>query len=127
MALIDQDVERAVHRLELIVGLLDLHLAEHVLLVETGVAGGVPKVHVGDVRGVDHVVAALERLRAEPVLHDQAHAPALGMPEDQAGPGQVLDAEEVKGGAELAVVAFLASSSILRCAVSWSLVGQAVA
>jgi hypothetical protein len=106
-ALIDQDVERAVHRLEHVVGLLDLDLAEHVLPVKTGVAGDVPEVLVRDVRRVDHLIAALEGLGAQPVLHDEPHAPALRVPEDEARAGELLDGEQAERGAQLAMIAFL--------------------
>ena len=47
-----EHVEGAVHRLELVVGALHLHLVEHPLLVKVEVARGLPQVHRRHVRRV---------------------------------------------------------------------------
>src|ERR1035441_8004977 len=104
---IDQDVERAVHRLELVIGVVPLDGREHVLRVEIGVAGGLPQVEARHVGGVDQRVAALQVLIAHPVFELFADDAALGMEEDESGAGEFLDAEEVKLLAQLAVVALL--------------------
>src|ERR1017187_5162155 len=104
---IDQDVERAVHRLELVIGVVQLNGREHVLRVEIGVAGSLPQVEARDVGGVDQGVAALQVLIAHPVFELFADDAALGMEEDESGTGEFLDAEEVELLAELAVVALL--------------------
>src|SRR6266851_3985405 len=104
---IDEDVARAVHGLELVVGLFDLDGAEHVFFEKSGVAAGFPEVEAHDVRGKDEVVAALEQFVAQPVLNDLSNEAALGMPEDEAGAGFFLNAEEVEFDTELAVVAAL--------------------
>jgi hypothetical protein len=57
------------------------------------------------VGGVDQQIAAAEALVAHPVFHDFADHGALGMPEDEAGAGELLNAEEVELLAEQAVVA----------------------
>ena len=80
---IDQDVERAVHRLELVLGVLELHAREHVLRVEAGVPRGLPEVESRHVRRVDQRVAALQVLVAHPVFELFADDAALGMEEDQ--------------------------------------------
>ena len=48
-----QAVEGAVHRLDLVHLVLDVHLVEHPLPVEVVVAGGLPQVEVGNVWGVN--------------------------------------------------------------------------
>ena len=53
----------------------------------------------------DHGIAALDALFAHPVFHDLANDGALGMPEDEAGTGELLNAEEVELLAEEAMVA----------------------
>src|ERR1035437_10225759 len=104
---IDQDVERAVHRPELVIGVVQLNGREHVLRVEIGVAGSLPQVEARHVGGVDQRVAALQVLIAHPVFELFADDAALGMEEDESGTGEFLDAEEVELLAELAVVALL--------------------
>src|ERR1035437_5950382 len=104
---IDQDVERAVHRPELVIGVVQLNGREHVLRVEIGVAGSLPQVEARDVGGVDQGVAALQVLIAHPVFELFADDAALGMEEDESGTGEFLDAEEGELLAELAVVALL--------------------
>src|SRR6266566_4412237 len=104
---IDEDVARAVHGLELVVGLFDFDGAEHVFFEKSGMAAGFPEVEAHDVRGKDEVVAALEQFVAEPVLDNLSNEAALGMPEDEAGAGFFLNAEEVELDAELAMVAAL--------------------
>ena len=51
------------------------------------------------------LIAAADALVAHPVFHDLADDAALGMPEDEAGAGDLLDAEEVELLAEDAMVA----------------------
>ncbi len=64
------------------------------------------RVHAAhDVRRVDELVAAAEALVAHPVFHDLADDGALGVPEDEAGAGELLNAEEVELLAEDAMVA----------------------
>ena len=104
---VDQDVAGAIHGLQLVIGLLDLHQAEHAVLVEIGVAGGLPQVEAHNVRGEYEIVAALEQLLAQPVFHERANQSALGMPKNQAGPGFFLNAEELELRAEFAVIAAL--------------------
>src|SRR6266849_3477277 len=55
---VDEDVARAVHGLELVVGFLDFDWPEHAVLVEIGMTAGLPEVEAHDVRSVDEVVAA---------------------------------------------------------------------
>ena len=98
---------RTVHGLELVVGLFDFDGAKHAVFEKSGVAAGLPEVEAHDVRGKDEVVAALEQFVAEPVLDDLSNEAALGMPEDEAGAGFFLNAEEVELDAELAMVAAL--------------------
>src|SRR5713101_1233641 len=104
---VDEDVARAIHGLELVVGLFDLDGPEHAVFEKSGVAAGFPEVEAHDVRGEDEVVAALEQFIAEPVFDNLSNEAALGMPEDEAGAGFFLNAEEVEFDAELAVIAAL--------------------
>ena len=59
LLLVDQDVERAVHRLEVVVRALHVHGREHVLLEPAQVPGGLEQLRLGDVRAVHKLVAGL--------------------------------------------------------------------
>src|SRR5260370_9726047 len=78
---INQDVARAIHGLELILGVVQLHGLEHVVAVKIGVAGSLPEIAAHDVRRVDQVITTRQVLIAHPVLNDLADAAALGMEE----------------------------------------------
>ena len=84
LRVVDREVERAVHRLQLVRDVLDLDRRVHVRAVVLGVPGRLPQVQLGDVRAVDEVVAALEVPVAPVVLDLLADEPALGVPEDRA-------------------------------------------
>src|SRR5580704_4468965 len=94
--LINEDVARAIHRLELVVGFFDFHWTKHVVFVKAGVAAGVPELAAHDVRRVDDVVSALEEFGAQPVFDDRADQAALRVPENQAGSGLILNAEKIE-------------------------------
>src|SRR5580704_14262045 len=123
--LINEDVARAIHRLELVFGFFDFHGAEHVVFVKAGVAAGVPELAAHDVRRVDDVVAALEEFHAKPVFDDGADQAALGMPEDQAGAGFIFDTEKIELRAKLAVVAALRFFEAMQIGVEFLLCEEA--
>ena len=106
-ALVDRDVEGAIHRLQLVLHPLDVDRRVHAGLVVLGVPARLPEVELGDVGGEDEVVAALQVLVPPVVLGLLADEGALRVPQHQAGPGVVRDREEVQLAAELAVVAAL--------------------
>ena len=68
-------------------------------------AADLPQLAAHHVGREDQRVAAAETLVAHPVFHDLADDAAFGMPEDQAGAGELLNAEEVELLAEQAMVA----------------------
>jgi hypothetical protein len=105
LGFIDEDVARAVHGLQLVIGLFDLDGTKHVFAIEIGVAGGFPQVESHDVRRVDQVVAALEELVAQPRFDQVSDEAALGVPENQARAGFFLNAEKIELRAELAMIA----------------------
>ena len=115
--LVDEDVERTVHGLHAIFGVVQLHGGEHVLRVVAVVAGGLPEVGAGDVRSEDQRVAAAEVLVAHPVFHLLADEAALGMPEDEAGAGELLNGEQVELLAEQAMVALLGLFELVEVVV----------
>ena len=121
----DQVVHGAVHRLEVVVlaGLahgavlvqfrVDVHRREHALAVPVQVAGDLVEVALGDVRGVDEVVAGIDVALAGVVLHGLADNAALGVEDRQAGAELVREGEQVQFRAELAVVAALGLGNAL--------------
>jgi hypothetical protein len=69
----DQDVERAVHRLEaVLVSLFERYRREHRVGEPLKVAGDLEKLCLGDVRGVGELVARAHVTPARVVLHDLA-------------------------------------------------------
>ena len=110
-------MERAVHRLQLVLHALDVDGRVHVGLVVLGVPAGLPQLDVRDVRRVDEVVAALEVLVAPVVLDLLADEPALRVPEDEPGARLVLRGKEVELAAEAAVVAALGLLDVLQVLV----------
>ncbi len=115
--LVDEDVERTVHGLHAVFRVVQFHGGEHVLRVVAGVAGGLPEVGAGDVRREDERVAAAEILVAHPVFHLLADEAALGMPEDEAGAGELLNGEQVELLAEQAMVALLGFFELVEVVV----------
>ena len=105
LILVNEDVERAIHRLHAVFGVVQLDRGEHVLGVEALVSAGLPELAARHVRGVHQRVAALQVLLAHPVFHLLADDAALGMPEDEPRSGQFLDGEQVELLAEHAMVA----------------------
>lgn len=113
----DQVVHRAVHRLEVVVlarlddgAVVVEHLVQvdrrvHSLAVPVEVAGRLEQLPLGDVRGVDERVAALDVLAPGVVLHLVADDAALGVEHRKPGADLVREGEEVELGAETTVVA----------------------
>ena len=105
--LVDEDMAGAVHRLEAVLGVVELHGRVHVFAVVCLVAGDLPELPAHDMRGKHHIVTTTDTFFAHPVFHGLADQAALGMPEDEAGSGDLLDGKEVELLAEHAMVASL--------------------
>ena len=72
-------------------------------------------------RREDEIVAASQELIAQPVFHQFANQAALGMPENQAGAGFVLNAEEIELDAQLAMIAALGFFEAMEIFVEFGL------
>ncbi len=105
--LVDQNMEGAVHRLEIVLLTVHVHRRVHAFLIEIQVAGGLPEPRLADVRGVGEVVAALDVLIAPEVLDDLADHRALGMPVGQPRPGLLVEGEQIKVLDQAPVIALL--------------------
>ena len=106
MALVHEDVERAVHRLEVVLlPAVELHGRVHALGEPVQVARLLEEGALGDVGRVDEVVARLHVALPRVLLHQPADGAALGVEDGQARADLLGEAEEVELGAELAVVA----------------------
>jgi len=84
-------VARAVHGLETVFCVIELHGRIHVAGVEAFVAGDLPELAAHDMRSEDERVPAAQALFAHPVFHDLADDAALGVPEDEASTCDLLD------------------------------------
>ena len=104
---VNQNVTRTVHRLQLILGIIQLHRREHVFRIKISVAGSLPQIAPHHVRGIDQRVAALQIRVAHPVFQLFADDAALRMEKNQTRPGQFLNAEQIQFLPQFAVVAFL--------------------
>ena len=103
----DQVVHGAVHGLEVVLAVLQLHRREHCVRVVRQVPGGLEQPTLGDVRGADVVEALLDVPAADVVLHLPLDHPASGVEHRQAGADLVGEAEQVQLGAEAPMVAAL--------------------
>ena len=83
-------MEGTIHGFDLIDLVLDIHLIEHPLAVKVVMAGGLPQVEIGNVRGVDNVVGLFEMLFLPEIFNLATDGRALGMPEDQSSAGIFL-------------------------------------
>ena len=106
MALVHEDVEGAVHRLEVVLRPpVELHGRVHPVGEPVEVAGHLEEVALGDVGRVDEVVARLDVALARVVLHQAPDGAALGVEHGEARADLLGEAEQVELGAQLAVVA----------------------
>jgi hypothetical protein len=96
----------AIHRLELVLNLVDVHRRVHVFAVEIEVARGLPQILASDMRGVEQLVVVAIVLVLPEILDKAAQLCPLGLPKDQAGADLVADGEQLEFLAELAMVAF---------------------
>ena len=94
--LINHDVVRAVHRLELIFAALDLHGCEHVFTVVIDVPAGFPKIESRDVGRIDQLVPVLNVLLTPEVLDEEPDCSSFGMPEDETGTDFILNGDEIQ-------------------------------
>ena len=88
---VNQNVAGTVHGLQPILGVVELHGVEHILRVVAFVPRREKQLTPRHMRRVDQRVATLQVLRAHPLFHLFADDAALGMPENQPRPGQLLN------------------------------------
>jgi len=106
-ALVNQDVERAVHGLYEVLVLVDPDRGIHAGTIEIEVPGGLPQQGTPDMRRVDEFVSAAEMLAPPEVLNEIADHGGFGMPQDQSGPDRFVSGEQVQLPPEAAVIAEL--------------------
>jgi hypothetical protein len=104
---VDHDVTGTVHRLEVVIDLLDRHRRVHVLAVIFEVTGDLVDLFRRDVGGVDKIVAAGKLLLLLELLDEVADDAALGVPQDETRPDLLTDREEVELPPEPTVVSLL--------------------
>ena len=96
LVLIHETVEWAVHGLDLIFLILDLHLLEHPISVEIVMAGRFPQVQIGDMGRVNDVITIVDVLRLPKILNVAADDRPLGMPKHEAATSVFLLRENAK-------------------------------
>ena len=101
----DQNMPRAVHRLERIFTFFRL-CGEHVFAVLVPVAGFLPEGFVNNLRAFDLQVAVVTVHLPHVLFHALPQGPALRMPKHQAG-GVVVDMEQIEFAAEFSVITLI--------------------
>lgn len=104
-ALVDVQVEGAVHRLDEVLLTLNFDGRVHVLFVEAQMSARLPKRRLADMRGVDEVIAVGHVLVFPEALNLEPDHAAVGVPKDQPLPNLIVLAVQVQLLAQLAVVA----------------------
>ena len=85
MAIINTDMKRTVHRLELIFNLIDLHRGIHVLRVKIEMSRGLPLVLASYVWCIKQFIS-MPVMLVFPVIFDQSpELGTFGLPEDKSG------------------------------------------
>ncbi len=106
VAPVHEDVERAVHRLEVVLrASVELHGRVHPVREPVQVARFLEQCALGDVGRGDEVVARLDVALPRVVLHEAPDGAALGVEHGEARADLLREAVEVELGPELAVVA----------------------
>ena len=105
LVLVDHDVERAVHRLDVILLPFHFHGRIHVLPVKTEMARRLPQGPAADMRRIHEIVAVLLMLVAPEVLDGLPDERAPRMPQDQAAAHFIGQGEQIQVLAEFPVVA----------------------
>ena len=85
MGLVNHDVERAVHGLELVLARFHLHRDEHIFPVVVQVPARPPQIETGDMRRIDQLIALLQVLLPPKILDQQANQRALRVPQNLHG------------------------------------------
>ena len=106
-ALVDMNMEGAVHRFEEIFLPFNVDRRIHVLAVVTQMTAGLPQRSFADVGGIDEFIANPVVFRPPEILHRLADASAVGMPKDQPCADLLHRAVQVQFTSQLAVVTFL--------------------
>ena len=105
--LVDHDMERAVHRLDIVGIAVDFHVGVHAFAIEIQMSGRLPQQGAADMRRVHQFIAMFVMGLFPERLQDVADAGAHRMPADQTGADFLMGAEQFHFSADLAVVAFL--------------------
>ena len=104
--LVDEDVERAVHRLHVVLlAPVELHRRVHALCVELEMATRLPQVRLGDMGRYDALVSVREMCSPAVVLDLLAEQATLGMPDRQPAPEIGWERVQIEFGAKLPVIA----------------------
>ena len=130
LELVALDVERAVHRLDVVfldvcvvaVPLLHLHAGKHAFLVEREVSGSLPEIRLADMRRIDDLVSRLVVALAPVVLNGDANARTARKPMREPGADGVGDREELEIAAKNTMVAALRLLKLCKIGIDFSLI-----
>ena len=112
-SLIDQNVAGAVHGLDDVILLIDLHEI-HVLTVIIGMAGGIKEVDLGDMRDTNELIATFEIFIAEELLDNIPNDRALGVIVDKTCPRLFVEGEKIQLPAQPAVISLFGFLKVLE-------------
>ena len=107
LRLVDGDMERAVHRLQLVLHLVNCHGRIHVLTVKVEVAAGLPQIPLGYMRCIEQFIVMFVMFILPVILYQLAKQGAFRMPENQSGADLVINGKQPQFLAKLAMVPFL--------------------
>src|SRR5574341_1571322 len=103
-ALIDLDMEGAIHRFKIILLTIDLKRSVHVFLIPTQVATRLPQVRSANVWRIDKLVSALLMLETAIIFSQLTRHAPFGVPKDEARAYVIAHAEKIQLAAQLTVI-----------------------
>ena len=98
-------MERTVHRFDVIVEAVNIHIGIHAFLIEREVSAGFPQFGAADVRSIEQIITVRRVLGAPERFDDVADERAARMPQNESGTDRFGDAEQIQFLAEFAMVA----------------------
>ena len=107
LRLVDHDVKRAIHGLDIVLLALNVHRRVHAIPVKVQVPRRLPQVSAANVRRKDNVIPAFVMLLAPVILDQDAHPAALGMPVRQPRSSFLVKTDQVELPDQFAMIACL--------------------
>ena len=97
MGLVNHDMERTIHRLELVLTAFHFHGSEHVFTVIINVAAGLPEIKPRDVGGIDQLIPMPNMLFAPKIFNQQPDRSRLsGCQSTKPGTDVILNRDQIE-------------------------------